>query len=269
MGGETTEMSASTTEVVIEAAHFDPVTIARAARRHRLPSEASKRFERGIDPTLGPVAARRVADLLVEHGGGTIVEPSAPSSARPRRASRSPIDAGLPARIAGFAIAGRPGRRRAARPSAARCRATATGVTATPPPWRTDITDPYDLVEEVVRIVGYDQVPSVLPAAPAGRGLTTRQRLRRRVGIALAAAGLCRDAELPVRRRRATGTRSACPPTTRAATALRIANPLSEEEPLLRTTLLPGLLETLGPQRRPRPDRHRAVRARQRLPAVG
>ncbi len=72
MGGEDTEMSASTTSVVIEAAHFDPVTIARGARRHKLPSEASKRFERGIDPTISAVATRRVADLLVEHGGGHV-----------------------------------------------------------------------------------------------------------------------------------------------------------------------------------------------------
>ena len=64
-----------------------------------------------------------------------------------------------------------------------------TTLTATPPTWRPDLTDPYDLVEEVVRIVGYDQVPSVLPREAAGRGLTREQRLRRRIGRTLAGAG--------------------------------------------------------------------------------
>jgi len=72
MGGAATELSESTTDVVIEAASFDPVLIARGARRHKLPSEASKRFERGVDATLGAVAAQRVADLLVEYGGGRV-----------------------------------------------------------------------------------------------------------------------------------------------------------------------------------------------------
>src|SRR5699024_7253363 len=71
MGGADVEVSETTTEVVIEAAHFDPISIARTSRRHRLSSEASRRFERGVDPNLGPVAARRCADLLVEFGGGT------------------------------------------------------------------------------------------------------------------------------------------------------------------------------------------------------
>src|SRR5699024_13148 len=72
MGGADVEVNETTTDVVIEAAHFDPISIARTSRRHRLSSEASRRFERGVDPNLGPVAARRCADLLVELGGGTL-----------------------------------------------------------------------------------------------------------------------------------------------------------------------------------------------------
>ncbi|MGC5626879.1 phenylalanine--tRNA ligase subunit beta [Georgenia sp. Z1344] len=74
MGGQSTEVSASTTDVLVEAAHFDQISVARTARRHRLPSEAAKRFERGVDPLLAPVAAQRVVDLLVELGGGTADE---------------------------------------------------------------------------------------------------------------------------------------------------------------------------------------------------
>ncbi len=71
MGGARTEVSGSTSTIVVEAAHFDPITVSRSKRRHKLPSEASKRFERGADPQLPAVAAQRVADLLVELAGGT------------------------------------------------------------------------------------------------------------------------------------------------------------------------------------------------------
>jgi phenylalanyl-tRNA synthetase beta chain len=118
-------------------------------------------------------------------------------------------------------------------------------LTAVVPSWRPDLTDPYDLVEEVVRIVGYDQVPSVLPQAPAGRGRTDEQKLRRRVGLALAGAGLVETISYPfigeddwVR----LGLRT----DDDRRTALRVVNPLNSEEPLLATTLLPGLLKALA-----------------------
>ncbi len=187
MGGAETEMSAATTSVVIEAAHFEPVTIARAARRHKLPSEASKRFERGIDPTIASVAARRVADLLVEHGGGHVAA-TATVVAKPAARESITIDAQLSARVAGFAIADDTAVE-ALRTVGCQVEVADGRITARPPAWRPDLNDPNDLVEEVLRIVGYPLVPSVLPAAPAGRGLTKHQRLRRRVGIALAAAG--------------------------------------------------------------------------------
>ena len=83
MGGADTEITEATVDVLVEAAHFDPVSIARSARRHKLPSEASKRFERGVDPELPPVAAQRVVDLLVEYGGGSAGEASDLSDVRP------------------------------------------------------------------------------------------------------------------------------------------------------------------------------------------
>ena len=243
MGGAATELSASTTDVVIEAASFDPVLIARGARRHKLPSEASKRFERGVDATLGAVAAQRVADLLVEYGGGRVAATGTRvgSPAAPAPVTMTP---GLPDAVAGFDI-GAPAAVRALRAVGCDVRDSGAEITATPPPWRHDLTDPYDLVEEVVRVVGYDKVPSVLPAAPAGRGLTKNQRLRRRVGRAVASAGYVEALSYPFIGEKDLSSLGLDVDDERRNT-LRVANPLSDEEPLLRTTLLPGLLRVLA-----------------------
>ncbi len=239
MGGQTTELSASTSTVVIEAAHFDPVTIFRGQRRHKLPSEASKRFERGVDPLLPAAAADRVAELLVAYGGGTasasmtyVGQAPAPHSIR--------MSGDLPARITGMPI---PVETTAAHLTAVGCAVTVEGdeLTAQVPSWRPDLVDPYDLVEEVARQVGYDNIPSVLPSAPAGRGLSPAQSLRRRVGRTLAGAGFVEVVNFPF-----VGTtdfdRLGLDAGDERRSALRLANPISSEEPLMATTLLPGLL---------------------------
>jgi len=243
MGGETTELSETTTNIFIEAAHWDPVTIYRTDRRHKLPSEAAKRFERGVDPTITTVAADRVAELLTTYGGGT-VEPGVTLVGTPPTQSRIVIAADLPARVTGMPI---DAATTVDHLGAVGCEVTVDGdrLTATPPPWRPDLADPYDLVEEVARLVGYDQVPSVLPTPPSGRGLTRGQRLRRRVGRSLAGAGYVEvvsfpfigDSELD---------RLGLPDDDDRRSVLRLANPLSAEEPSMTTTLLPGLLKALA-----------------------
>jgi len=243
MGGENTELSGTTTDIVIEAAHFDPVTIYRAERRHKLPSEASRRFERGVDPELPAYAADRVAQLLVELGGGTI-EPGVTvvGEAPVRRTVTAAVD--LPARVTGMDI---PAETTVAHLEAVGCEVTVDGdvLTATVPPWRPDITDPFDLVEEVARIVGYDKVPSVLPSAPAGRGLTEEQRLRRRVGRVLAGDGFSEVISYPFVGD-AEWDALGLPADDPRRSALRMANPLSHEEPQLATSLLPGILRALA-----------------------
>jgi phenylalanyl-tRNA synthetase beta chain len=243
MGGQTTELSETTTDIVIEAAHFDAVSIFRTARRHKLPSEASKRFERGVDPTIPEAAADRVAELLVRFGGGT-VEPGVTVVGAPPAARSIRLAADLPARITGVEI---PTERAVVALEAVGCAVEKDGddLVATAPTWRPDLTDPYDLVEEVIRVVGYDQVPSVLPPAPSGRGLTPAQQLRRRVGRTLAGAGYAEVVTFPFVGEGdfdALGLEADDP----RRTALRLANPMRAEEPLMTTTLLPGLLRTLA-----------------------
>ncbi|MFF9088808.1 phenylalanine--tRNA ligase subunit beta [Streptomyces sp. NPDC014991] len=244
MGGAHTEIDdteGTTTEVVIEAAHFDAITIARTARRHKLSSEASRRYERGVDPQAAAAAAQRTVDLLVLLAGGTadagvteVVAPSAPRTIT--------IPADHPDRVAGVEY----GRETVVR----RLQEVGCDVhgqdelVVTVPSWRGDLTDPNDLAEEVIRLEGYENLPSTLPKPPAGRGLTERQRLHRRVGRALAGAGYVEAPNYPFIGEQALDRLGLEPDDPRRA-VVRLVNPLSDEEPALRTTLLPGLLATL------------------------
>ncbi|MGH3509927.1 MAG: phenylalanine--tRNA ligase subunit beta [Nocardioidaceae bacterium] len=240
MGGESTELTASTSTVVIEAAHFDPVMVFRSQKRHKLASEASRRFERGVDPLLPAYAADRVVELLVAHGGGR-VEDGVTYVGSPPAAREITIDAALPARVTGMTITAETA---VDDLRAVGCAVAVDGATLTvlPPSWRPDITDPFDLVEEVARVVGYVNVPSVLPPAPPGGGLSKEQRLRRRVGLALAGLGLVEVDSFPFLGS-ADFDRLGLPPDDVLRGTLRVANPLSDEAPDLATTLLPGLLK--------------------------
>jgi phenylalanyl-tRNA synthetase beta chain len=242
MGGETTEMSATTTRIVVEVASWDPVSMFRTGKRHKLTSEAGKRNERGVDQTIPEAAADRVVELLVAHGGAT-AEPGVTKVGEAPPMPAIQMAADLPPRISGMEI------------EAARvveclelvgCHVDGDEqLVVVPPPWRRDLTDPFDLVEEVARVVGYDQVPSVLPPAPPGRGLTQEQLLRRRVGRTLAGAGLVEVITFPFVGSTAFDALGLDADDPRRTT-LRLANPLSSEAPLMTTTLLPGLLETVA-----------------------
>ncbi|WP_091225718.1 phenylalanine--tRNA ligase subunit beta [Microbacterium sp. 3J1] len=239
MGGGTTEMSDSTRNVLIEAATFDPVTIARTARRHKLPSEASKRFERGVDPLVPFVAARRAADLMVELAGGTLTDEGGALFSEvfvadielPRGFVQSLIGVDYTdveiedaLTMIGAEVTG-----------------TDAGWTVIPPTWRPDLTDRWSLAEEVARIHGLDRIPSVLPTPPSGRGLTAFQQGRRRVANALAAAGLVETPSFPF----TTDTENDLHGSASGEhlPSIRLANALDGSAPFLRRSLVPGLLQ--------------------------
>jgi phenylalanyl-tRNA synthetase beta chain len=242
MGGATTEVSGQTVDLLFEAAHWDPVTVARAARRHKLPSEASKRFERGVDPQLTPVAVARAAALLTEYAGGVIddrvtdvyaVTPPTPIT----------IPADLPTRVAGVDYpAGRVVELLTEIGAAVETHNNTLVVA--PPTWRPDLTDPADLAEEVIRLDGYDKVPATLPIAPPGNGLTAVQRRRRTVARALAEAGFVEALNYPFIGQPVLDALGIPADDSRRRT-VRLRNPISADEPELRTTLLPPLLATL------------------------
>ncbi len=242
MGGGATEVQPTTTDVLIEGAHFDPVAVARAARRHKLPSEASRRFERGVDPNAAAAAVQRTVDLLVLLGQGEADAALTIESTRPAQPMPIAIDAELPGRVAGLeytreTVVGR----------LQEIGCTVEGrddLLITPPSWRPDLTDPNDLAEEVIRLEGYDRVPSVMPLVPPGRGLTVKQRARRRVGRSLADAGYVEVQCYPFVGQKDFDQLGLDADDPRRTT-LRLLNPISDEQPELRTTLLPGLLATL------------------------
>ncbi|MEU5321530.1 phenylalanine--tRNA ligase subunit beta [Streptomyces sp. NPDC021056] len=246
MGGANTEIAdheegEGTTDVVIEAAHFDAVSIARTARRHKLSSEASRRFERGVDPAAAAAAAQRTVDLLVLLAGGTadagVTEVAAPSA--PHTIA---VAADHPDKVAGVEY----GRETVVR----RLQQVGCDVygqdelIVTVPSWRPDLTEVNDLAEEVIRLEGYENLPSTLPKPPSGRGLTHRQRLHRRVGRALAGAGFVEAPNYPFLGEQVFDQLllEADDPARRV---VKLTNPLNDEEPALRTSLLSGLLGAL------------------------
>ncbi|MET8988975.1 phenylalanine--tRNA ligase subunit beta [Nonomuraea wenchangensis] len=296
MGGLETEISEGSTDIVIEAAHFSATGISRESRRHGLVSEASKRFERGVDRELPLVASWKAARMLAELGGAQ-VGPGVTHAEVEVTPARIAIPASYPGRVAGVpyskdtviarlrqvgctvADGDDPAvRKGGVAPTgvvtggALAAKLAVTGddmITVTPPSWRPDLTDPNDLAEEVIRLEGYENLPSVLPSAPAGAGLTEGQRLRRRAGRALAEGGYVEVLSYPFISPD-DFDRLLLPAEDARRAAMRLANPLSEDEPLMRTTLLPGLLKTLvrnvgrgfadvalfetGPVYRPRPS---------------
>ncbi len=243
MGGATSEVTASTTDVLVEAAHFDPVTIARSSRRHKLVTEASKRFERGVDPRLAPAAAQLVVDMLVAHGGG-VADPAVTDVDHTSPREAYALDADLPSRLVGVEYA----RDRVAeilRDLGCVVADPGSGpLTVTPPSWRPDLVDGPDYVEEVARIDGYDKIPSVISTPPAGRGLTHGQRVRRIVANALVARGFVEVLTYPFVSTGLADTFGLAADDERRH-AVRVVNPLSDEAPLMRTSVLATLVDAL------------------------
>ncbi len=234
MGGLSTEVSNTTKNVLIEAALFDPISIARSARRHKLPSEASKRFERGVDPEVGPIAAARVAQLLVELAGGAL---NGVGSSFQTDVPKVEIE--LPFAFASELVGvDYENQQVLDLLHQIGCELTVhdDAVTVTPPSWRPDLRHKTDLVEEVARLAGYHLIPARIPVAPPGRGLTPRQQFRRRALSALAGAGFTEVLNYPFYSEKQNREFSQSP-------ALRLENPMQGDSPELRNSLLPGLLE--------------------------
>ncbi|CAJ1502533.1 phenylalanine--tRNA ligase subunit beta [[Mycobacterium] burgundiense] len=251
MGAGSTEINDGSTDVLLEAAIWDPAAVSRTQRRLHLVSEAGRRYERAVDPAISVAALDRCATLLAEIAGGTVEPTLTDWRGDPPRQDwsgapvRMPVD--LPDRIAGVryddgVVAAR------LTQIGARVAVDETDpavLVVTPPSWRPDLVQPADLVEEVLRLEGLDTIPAVLPAAPAGRGLTATQQRHRAIGKSLALSGFVEILPTPFLPAGVFDTWGLADddPWRNTATVL---NPLEADRPHLATTLLPGLLEALG-----------------------
>ncbi len=240
MGGESTEVSATTKNVLVEAANFDPISIARSARRHKLPSEASKRFERGVDHSVAKYAAARVVQLLEVHAWG-----ESDSLGADFRGYEPQPTIWLPETFAtnlvGVEYSAEQVQETLSEIGCVAARVDG-GFEVIPPTWRPDLQHKTDLVEEIARIVGFQHIPARIPVAPPGRGLTRAQSQRRRVANSLAAGGHVEVLNYPfVTDEQLTWFEVA---NRTEKHAVRLANPLQGTASNLRVSLLPGLIET-------------------------
>ncbi len=240
MGGANSEISERTNSLVIEAARFDPLSIAKNSRRHKLSSEASRRFERVVDPSLAELSSARVVDLLVEFGGAAHL--ASAKAGEPRFAPIIEIDPNYISVLLGTEIS----------LDVVESKLTIVGCDiekisntvwrVDPPSWRHDLSTPADFVEEVARLVGFDAIPSRLPIGKQGAKLSPTQQRRRAASISLANQGYTEVMSSPFVSAEQMATLGF---VGDRAKAFRLANPMSEDFPLLRTHLLPGMLTTL------------------------
>lgn len=235
MGGAFSEISETTTEIALEAVRFDPICVAKNSRRHKLSSEASRRLERSVDPSLAQFASARFVQLLTEHSSAQHVATMV--AGEPRYAPVVKLDPAYVSRILGFEI---PPTQIADILRTIGCDVNEKTFEVDPPSWRSDLLTPADLTEEVARMVGYDKIPSVLPPRPLHASLTPTQKRRRAIASMLANRGLAEVQTFPFTNQETIDFMGFV--GERAAT-YRIVNPMSEEFPLMRVHLVPGLIE--------------------------
>lgn len=246
MGGTTSEISDDTTDVYFESATWDPITVARTSRRHKLSSEASRRFERGVDPAIVEYSLDLACELLVQYGGGHVEEgrtlvgdiPDAPVVA---------MEVSKPSRYAGVEYSQET---ITARLEEVGCTVSAfdngKSLDVTVPSWRTDIGADVDLVEEILRLEGLEAIPSILPIPTIGaRGLSPAQKRRRAIGHGLAYAGYAEVIPSPFIDAEVFNTWELDADDDRR-NVVKVQNPLEADKNVLSSTLLPNMLDAIA-----------------------
>jgi phenylalanyl-tRNA synthetase beta chain len=234
MGGASSEVDTETHDVLLESAYFEPRSVLRTSRRLQLLTEASVRFSRGTDPEGVGHAAARAARLIVEWAGGEVLNDAIDVGTPPPR-RRLGLRPSRAAAVLGYPVTA----------SAAAEALGRIGIVAAPaedvvqvevPSFRPDLEREEDLIEEIVRMQGYDRLPSTIPGFRGVGGEEETYRVRRRLRDLLVRAGLREAASLSF-------ASAADIDLMRHVEPVRVANPPSAEEPFLRTSLVPRLLD--------------------------
>jgi phenylalanyl-tRNA synthetase beta chain len=235
MGGLYSEITDETTEIALEAVRFNPIAIAQNSRRHKLSSEASRRLERGVDPSLAEFASARFVQLLTEHSSAKHVESICTGDAQyPASFSINPTHI---SNILGFEVSTDQILKSL---RTIGCDIDEKKFDIKPPSWRPDLSNVSDIAEEVARIIGYDKIPSILPNRPLHASLTVLQKRRRAISQFLANRGFAEVLTFPFTNQKTIDEMGFVGPR---ATTFALANPMSDENPLMRVHLVPGLIE--------------------------
>lgn len=243
-GGAKSGVTTTTRRVFLESACFDPSTIRRTARRHGLNTDASFRFERGVDPEITLYALKRAALLLKEVAGARVVSGITDIDARDDRANGIELRFAEVDRLTGISI---PPDRIVQALELLDCTVSdrsAGSVHVKVPAYRVDVTRPVDLVEEVLRIHGFDEVPvpDRLLTPPVRQASLTDESFRERIGAHLVASGF-REIMTPSL---VNGERTVKSGVIASGDLVRLRNPLSAELDVMRPTLLFGALQTIA-----------------------
>ena len=237
MGGQTSEVGGQTTRVLLESAMFDPAGIRRTARRHALHTEASHRFERGMDERTADAAANRCAELIVQLAGGRLLPGAIDVYPAPREPAKVMVRPGRVSAVLGLPV----GEAEVDRWLRALQLVPVGDGRWSVPSWRRDLTREIDCIEEIARLRGYDSIPVRLHPAGVGEtaAIAPQRRVTARAREALSAHGFDEALNYSFLAEKDLAAVSAQRP-------LRVANPLTSEQGAMRTTLLAGLLRNLG-----------------------
>lgn len=237
MGGLESEITGKTKNVIIESAIFDRGTISKTSRNLKLPSEASKRFERGTDPAINEFCAILAAQYLAKYGNAKIK--GIAIDKKPSKTHHITFHKSEFKRLTGFDLS----------PNVIEKIFKDLGINfskssgkykISAPSWRYDLNNQADLVEELIRIWGYDKIPSRLPQTHLGKGLTDSQKKIKALSIKMASLGSNEVLNYPFISQ-AQIDNLGVNKSDKRRQLVRLANPLSEEAPYLRTSLFPGL----------------------------
>ena len=238
MGGASTEISEATKTALIEAAWWDPMTISRTSRRLGLRSEASARFERGVDPEIAELALLRFAELCAQVGTGslapgTVIAKGSEPASLPVRVRVDRVNAMLGTKLAGEEMAGllEPMGFEVGRSDG---EGGESDLSVSIPSWRPDCATEIDIVEEVGRAHGYSRIAKVVPLFDQRGGLSPSQQLRRQTADMLVGMGLSEVVSLPF----------LAPEDLRdedRSDAIVVTNPLVSEESVMRQSLREGM----------------------------
>ncbi len=245
MGGENTEVTNQTTDVFIEAAYFNPTSVRRTSTQLGLRSEASIRFEKGINMETVSYAADRAAQLMQQLGGGIIVGGQIDEYPTVHETVSVTLRLAQVNEVLGTAISDAEIKDILTRLDFVITEDTTEAITVIVPPYRPDVSIAEDLIEEVARLHGYDNIPSTLPYGASSRGeLTAGQKLRDALVGKLAALGLNEIVTYSFINKNNDEKMMYAADDLRR-NSVPIMNPLSEEQGHMRTSILPGILLTM------------------------